>query len=67
MSFENYRKAKKGEITCEQCKFSRFRWWSKRLECAQLGYGPCQAVGKHHTCDTAEAGSKIEYASLFEE
>ena len=36
MAFENYRKAKKDEITCAECKYSRLRWYSKRLECKYL-------------------------------
>lgn len=60
MAFENYRKAKKGEITCEQCKHSILRWWSRRWECERL------AVGKHHTCDSAEDGPKINYAAIYD-
>ena len=44
--FRNYRKAKKGEVRCSDCRCSRQRA-SGRYECQGL------AIGKDCTCDAA--------------
>lgn len=51
MNATNYRKASKGEITCEQCRHSGTRKIGGRLECccAPRHY----VVGRKHTCDGA--------------
>lgn len=49
----NYRKAGKGEVTCEQCLYSRERQSSSRIEC-QAWLPPYYAVGRKHTCKFAE-------------
>jgi len=58
MSFENYRKAKKGDIRCSHCQHSKVREWSGRLEChesAYIAHFVPYAVGKNSTCDSARA------------
>ena len=46
---ENYRKAKKGDITCNDCRHKTGRWYSKRLYCDISDY----SVGKKNTCSNA--------------
>ena len=48
----NYRKAKKGEITCSKCIRSRLRAVSGRLECTK-GVEPYYVVGINNTCNYA--------------
>lgn len=48
---ENYRKARKGEVTCEQCRHSKVRAIGGRLECQF--YTSHYVVGRKHTCDMA--------------
>jgi hypothetical protein len=47
----SYRKARKGEVTCEQCRHSKVREASGRLECRfdERNY----VAGRKHTCDGA--------------
>lgn len=47
-----YRKARKCEVTCEQCLYSRERQYSNRIEC-QAWFPPYYVVGRKHTCDMA--------------
>jgi len=55
----NYRKAKKGEVTCEECVHSlEPQWFSNRIRCGcgnGFGRGPryAYAVGRKNTCDSA--------------
>ncbi len=53
----DYRKAKKGEITCLECAFGNLteRWWSGRISCTLQGY---TAVGKKMTCRYAHTEEK---------
>lgn len=46
----SYRKAGKGETTCEECRYSRVRAVSNRIEC-QYFTSPYYAVGRKYTCD----------------
>jgi len=51
---KNYRKAKKGEVTCEECASSRSRGFSLMIECmeSRLVDGHRHpVVGRQHTCD----------------
>lgn len=48
----NYRKAKKGEIRCDQCAVPFKRHGGKRLICA---FRDWWVVAKGGTCDRAEA------------
>lgn len=48
----DYRRAKKGEITCAECRHSRIRWWSNRLECTAYSGTPF-AVSAKNTCSRA--------------
>ncbi len=48
----HYRKAKKEEIHCWQCKYSQPRAVSGKLECTYGGI-PYYAVGMANTCDKA--------------
>lgn len=60
---ENYRKAKKGEVRCEECKYSQvredgFTFSGKKrknriLECAYTISSIYYQVGKNKTCDDA--------------
>ena len=47
-----YRKAKKGEVSCGDCKYTKTRWWSNRLECTFEFSG--QVVGRTMTCGKGE-------------
>lgn len=50
----DYQKAQKGQTTCSECKYSRPRWWSNRLECAYVANSDiCYAVAKKNTCKNA--------------
>ncbi len=49
----SYRKARKGEVTCEQCRYSRERQSSGRIEC-QAWLPPYYVVGRKNTCKFAE-------------
>ena len=49
----SYRKASKGEVTCEQCRYSRERQSSGRIEC-QAWLPPYYVVGRKNTCKFAE-------------
>jgi len=49
---QNYRKARKGEVTCEQCRHSKVREVGGRLEC-QISFARHYVVGRKHTCDMA--------------
>lgn len=63
MSCENYRKAKKGDIPCSQCQYSKVREHSGRLEChenAYIGHFTPYAVGKNNTCDSAKKIQNLE-------
>lgn len=51
MKFEHYRKAKKNEIKCGNCKLSFNVWHKKGLRCGDHAYN--QPVGKNMTCDAA--------------
>lgn len=51
MVMENYRKATKGEVTCEQCRNSRRRMYTGRYECLLAIGRP--AVGRNNRCDSA--------------
>ena len=48
----SYRKARTGETTCEQCRYSRERQSSGRIEC-QAWLPPYYVVGRKHTCSQA--------------
>jgi hypothetical protein len=48
----SYRKARKGEITCEECRYSGVRAESGRLDCR--GFERSYVAGRKHTCDKAE-------------
>jgi len=48
----SYRKARKGEVTCEQCRFSKVREVSGRLSC--WWWERSYPTGRKHTCDKAE-------------
>ena len=48
----NYRKASKGETTCEECRYSRERPSSGRIEC-QAWLPPYYVVGRKNTCKHA--------------
>lgn len=47
----SYRKAGKGELTCDQCRHSKVRPVGGRLEC-QASPERHPVVGRKHTCDT---------------
>lgn len=47
-----YRKACKGEVTCEQCRYSKVREIGGRLEC-QVSPERYYVTGRKHTCDRA--------------
>ncbi len=49
--FQNYRTARKGEVTCPECQYVLYAWWSKRPRCGDIGYS--QPTGKTKTCDYA--------------
>lgn len=58
---ENYRKAKKGDITCEQCGYSHKRPFSNRIECLfATGWYGGYAVGRKMTCDCATDRQRLE-------
>lgn len=48
----SYRKARKGEVTCEQCRHSKVREIGGRLECL-VSSARHYVVGRTHTCDLA--------------
>jgi Na+-transporting NADH:ubiquinone oxidoreductase subunit NqrF len=48
----SYRKACKGEVTCEQCRHSKVRAVGGRLEC-QVSPDRYYVTGRKHTCDMA--------------
>lgn len=48
----SYRKASKGEVTCEQCRHSKVREIGGRLECL-VSSARHYVVGRTHTCDLA--------------
>ena len=48
----SYRKARKGEVTCEQCRYSKVREASGRLECRW--WKRSYVTGRKHTCDMHE-------------
>lgn len=45
----SYRKARKGELTCDQCRHSGVRKIGGRLECRW--WERHYVVGRNHTCD----------------
>lgn len=47
-----YRKARTGEVTCEQCRYSKLRGFSGRYECRLCIGRP--AVGRNNRCDKAD-------------
>ena len=49
----SYRKASKGEVTCEQCRHSKVREVGGRLECQGFWATRYYVVGRKHTCDRA--------------
>jgi hypothetical protein len=49
----SYRKARKGEITCEQCRYSKIREIGGRLECQGHSQTRHYVTGRKHTCDMA--------------
>lgn len=54
----SYRKASKGEVTCEQCRHSNVRAVGGRLEC-QVSPERYYVTGRKHTCDMAvQRGNK---------
>lgn len=46
----SYRKASKGEVTCDQCRHSKVRAIGGRLEC-QVSPERHPVVGSKHICD----------------
>lgn len=48
----SYRKASKGEVMCEECRHSKVREASGRLECRV--YERNYLAGRKHTCDMAD-------------
>jgi len=50
----HYRKAKKGDISCKDCRYSQLPTWpQKRLRCFLGNGNPCgYAIGKNMTCDS---------------
>ena len=48
---KNRRQARKGEVTCNNCKHHFVAWWSKRLRCH---LGSNYVTGKKYTCDFVE-------------
>jgi len=50
---KDYRKARKGELTCDQCRHSMVRAIGGRLEC-QVSPTRHPVVGSRHTCDKVE-------------
>lgn len=59
----NYRKAKRGEVRCEQCRYGNNteRWWSGRWSCTLHGM---TAVGAKMTCQYAAQQEKNEMFTM---
>ena len=56
---KNYRKAKPGDVKCSDCVFKARVSLRPQLRCS-IGHdlGGSHAVGKHNTCDKAEAAAQ---------
>ena len=57
--FDNYRKAQKDEVACQNCAHSFAVWYRKGLRCGEAEYN--QTVGKTMTCDFAKHKEKATH------